>query len=449
MFKDPAGPWTVLLATIPAAVLSGSLFVFSVYSTELAEHCGLPSSAIANLNISSTIGASIGGLLSGVVTDRFGTQLPVLCSFFFITAGYTWLRSLFLAGPAAQSWMLLAAMFLIGVGSVSSYFAALKAVTVSFPRYKGSAQSVTIAAFAISSFIYSFVYSVVLHGDVSAFLLFLAASSALMQFIGVLFIRVRGHQAQPELQPLLGEVNDEVFHLKHLSLQETLANPILWVHFFLMAIVQGLGQMYIYTVGYVTKALHYHYVHAGPNPQLVPSLHSLQALQVSLIALFSFLGRVASGPMTDTLVNRFKFQRHWVTAFGVVILFCGHVILSLPFDAWSSDFATINRVLSLASCCLGFAYGLSFTTFPAIISDIFSLKFYTLLWGIMYCSTLPGLTFFTKIFGYIYDKNSTFEGDEYVCTKGSYCYKTTFDVTSTMALMVLMAIMLYIYHRRR
>lgn len=463
----PTSPRLILASSVPVALSCGTLFVFSVYGTQLAEQCNLPSLAVANLNISATVGTALGGLLGGYITDRYGTQVPVLCSLVFISVGYKWLHSLYDAGPSAQMWRLVVAMFFVGVGSVALYFASLKAVAVSFPLYKGSAQSVTIASFAISSLLYSLVYLKWFHGDVSKFLFFLATLSAVMQLVGVVFIRVDGHQYAPldpsepaglavERLPLVLRESSSTDltvqedkpvdrSLKHLSFKQCLVHPVFWTHFGIMAVMQGLGQMYIYCVGFVIKALRYHYIHHVSKD--APSLHSLQALHVSLIAIFSFAGRLTSGPLADTLVNKYHRQRQWVTALGVVVMFCGHLILSFPFDTWTNNISTINAVLAVATSLIGYAYGLSFATFPAIIADLFAMKNYSVLWAITYSSTVPGLTVFTKLFGFVYDKNSKLVGDDYVCPKGSLCYTPTFDLTSVLAAAVFGVTMVYIYSR--
>lgn len=461
-YLPPTNRWLILGSTVPVALSCGTLFVYSVYGTQLAQKCNLDSSLAANLNISATVGTAIGGLIGGFITDRFGTQIPILSSLIFITFGYKWLHSLFELGPKAQPWQLIAAMFLVGMGSVASYFASIKAVTVSFPTFKGSAQSVTIASFAISSLIFSFISLHVFKGDVGRFLYFLSVSSGIMQFIGVIFIRVDGHKKEviedppilEELLPLVSrsssftdlEMEDKPHSLQNLDFKQSVTHPIFWTHFLIMAIVQGLGQMYIYSVGYIIKALHYRYEHAGA--QDIPTMQKLQALHVSLIAVFSFVGRLCSGPFADMLVHKYYAQRHWILVLGVSIMFTGHFALSFPFDTWCKYMGTANVLLLVISCLIGFAYGLSFTAFPGIVSDLFNMRHYSLLWGIMYSSTVPGLTFFTKIFGYVYDSNSEMDGDVLICSKGSYCYLATFELTSTLAALVLMVIITYIYFRR-
>lgn len=436
-------PYRLLAATVPVALSCGTLFVYLVYGTQLAERCNLASSQAANLNISATVGSSLGGLVGGYVTDLYGAQISVLASLVLLSLGYKWLHSLYGAGAGAAPLLLVCAMFFVGLGSTASYFAALKLVTLAFPKYKGSAQSVTIALFAISSLMYSYICLWVFAGDVGKFLLFLSLSSFAMHLVGVLYIRNPhpDYESLPLISP--SESDTEANGYKHLSLRELVSHPVFWAHFAIMAVVQGLGQMYIYSVGFIAKALHYEFASSEAG------LQHLQALQVSLIAVFSFFGRLASGPMADLFVHKLGAQRHWALVIGVAIMFCGHFFLSTRFDRTFSSMHAVHAVLLAISCLVGFAYGFSFTTFPAIVSDLFHMRNYSLLWGITYSSTTLGLTVFTKIFGHIYDGNSEWDGDDLVCHLGAGCYVDTFKITSFLAIFALLAILGYITKAHR
>lgn len=451
--------WCVLVASVPVALATGTLFVYSVYGTQLAEACHLHSSQAANLNISATIGTAVGGVVSGIITDIYGTQIPILSSCLALSIGYWWLYHSYQLGAESSMTLLILAMFLIGIGSVSGYFSSIKAVTLNFPNYKGSAQSVTIALFAISSLLYSFVASKVLKGDVGAFLCFLYVSCGLMLFVGFVFIRIdgyidheevpRGSEAEvppPEEQPLLVTVTSH--SLKNKSLLESVLHPIFWIHYLILSVVQGLGQMYIYSVGFIVKAMVYHYVEDPHGSGHL--LNELQAWHVSLIAVFSFLGRLSSGPQADYLVNKLHYQRHWILIWGLTIMFLGHLLNTIP-NTWVTDLTHMNRLLLVASCLIGYAYGFSFTCYPAIIADLFNMKNYSFVWGIMYTSTTLGLTVMTKLFGRIYDANSTNYDKiwhEFTCTKGSGCYRRAFEYTSLFSLVAMAMTLGYIYYRR-
>lgn len=467
--------WLTLAASVPVALACGTMFAFSVYSTELADRCKLTTSQMANLNISTTVGSAIGGLFGGVVTDTYGTQLPILISCLSVFIGYKWLYELFNNGASSTILELEITMFLIGIGSTAGYFSAIKAVTMEFPQYKGTAQSITIASFAISSLIYLFICTHILKDDIGQFLNVIHISCGVMLFIGFLFIRVEGHvdrdlkydtnaishEAYDEASALLPSrshpehcsESQEIVHkkdLKSLTLKQSMAHPIFWYHFFMFSIIQGLGQMYIFTVGFILKAIYYYYNHNYTNNPDSITLTQLQALHVSLIAIFSFFGRLSSGPLSDILVNKLNCQRHWNLIIGLSVMLLGHLLNTLPLNHISQSLVGINVFILIISCLIGYAYGFSFTTYPAIISDIFSMNNYSFIWGLMYSSTTFGLTMMTKLFGTIFDSNSnTFDLHLglYVCSKGSGCYSQTFSITSGLCIFVMILILGYIRYR--
>lgn len=454
--------WIMLAASVPVALATGTLFVYSVYNTQLADKCNLDASQTANLNISATLGTALGGLLSGVVTDKYGTQMPILFSCLTISLGYRWVYMLYMMPGAPYILIqLLVAMFLVGLGSVSGYFSCLKAIVLEFPNFRSSAQSVTIASFAISSLLYLTISSKLFNGDTGRFLYFLHVSCGLMLFIGFLFIRVEGHHDKVQLEetePLLTSeespapitLRPSVTRLKALGIKETLESPIFWYHYAMFAIMQGLGQMYIYSVGYVLKAVHYAYS-KEETATSDPSLQSLQVLHVSLIAIFSFVGRLLSGPQSDYLVRVLKSQRHWIVILGTSLMLAGHLLNTMPLLQITNDLHKANIILLVVSCLIGYAYGFSFASFPAIVADLFNMKNYSFIWGVMYTSTTFGLTLMTKLFGAVYDWQSNdwdAELGKYVCAKGSGCYRLTFEITSGLCVLVIVLMLGYIRYSR-
>lgn len=431
-------PKLILSASVPLALSSGTLFVYSVYGTQLAERCGLSSLEAANLNISATVGSAIGGIIGGLITDIYGTRAPLAVSMALVVGGYKWLHLLSLTGLNAPDFAIILAMFFVGLGATAGYFGAIKAVTVAFPDHKGTAQSITIALFAILSLIFSQIHAHVLSGNLEHFLLFLSVLSLFLQAPGVFFINIGGHEEPtPGGEPLIPfeETPHACFH--HLELSECLCHPIFWAHFAVVAVFQGLGQMYIYCVGYILQAVHTFY---GPDT----GLGKYQALHVLAVALALFAGRLSLGPVLDQLVKR-HCQRHWVLCLAVVVMLLGHVILASPMTSWCSSMQSANAVLVAASLLVGYAYGLGFTTFPVIIADLFHMKNYLTLWGLVYSSTVAGLAFFTKLFGHVYDSNSR----DHVCYKGSTCFRSAFVYTLMCSVLVLLVVLAVIRARRK
>ncbi|CUM45339.1 uncharacterized protein AC631_00454 [Debaryomyces fabryi] len=471
-FLPVTNHWLILFASIPVALSTGTIFVYSVYSTDLAKRCQLDASQTGSLNISATIGTAFGGLFGGLITDTYGTQLPILVSCVSISLGYKWLYDSYRLGQNSSMTLLLLSMFLVGIGSVSGYFSAIKAVTLNFPNYKSSAQSVTIASFAISSLLFLFISSRILKGDIGAFLYFMHVACGLLILLGFIFIRVDGHfedkkqhqETQVECDEMTGllisnqsesegirDSSEDTNDLKSMSLKRSLIHPVFWYHYLILSLIQGFGQMYIYSIGFILKAIHYYYDNEVSQKTGSPSLQTHQALHVSLIAICSFIGRLTSGPQSDFLVRKAHCQRHWILILGLSLMFAGHCINFIDLTRLCSDLRLANKILLLASCIIGYAYGFSFTCYPAIISDLFNMRNYSFLWGTMYTSTTFGLALMTSIFGYYYDLNSTKWDDtaeEYVCNKGSGCYKSTFQITSGLCVLTAILVLGYIYTKR-
>lgn len=468
--------WLALFALIPVGLCTGTLFVFSVYSTQLGDQCGLDSRQISNLNILCTIGSSVGSIIGGIITDYYGSQMPMLLSSITLSWGYYWLYTLYSLGTQANYVQLLISMFLIGIGSVAGYFSAIKAVTLHFPNFKGSAQSITIASFAISSLLFSYYSNYI--NDTQLFLKHLSIICGLGIFIGFLFIRIDGSIDNVVLHDI-NEIEHEVVNsdgllshhieinndnignndiivndinsdqdlsksLKNFGIKKSLLSPIFLYHYGVFAIIQGLGQMYIFSIGYILKAIHYKF-----SQETSLSLSKLQSIHVSIISISSFIGRLSSGPESDFLVHKLKLERHWIIILGLVFMFTGHTLSTIDINNW--PFVNVQILLLIISMLIGYSYGFSFTSYPAILSDIFNMKYYSLIWGTMYTATSFGLTLMSKLFASNYDSNTSWdeESHQYICKLGSNCYHQTFIITSCLCVVSAGLILGYIFHSRK
>nr|QFR37049.1 MFS transporter [Cyberlindnera americana] len=201
--------------------------------------------------------------------------------------------------------------------------------------------------------------------------------------------------------------------------------------YIILACLMGIGQMYIYSVGFVVVAL------AQSDPENKIPVGESQALQVSTIALFNFLGRLTSGPISDIVRRKFKAQRIWCITFAAVMMGFGQYLVTKMED--------LNSLI-MASIVIGFAFGFCFGTFPAIVADTFGTEGFTTLWGVMSTSGVLVLMTLCNYLAGVLKSNSDDDG---VCTLGAACYAQTFVLTQWLCLFVVVLTVFTIWYNHR
>ncbi len=252
-----------------------------------------------------------------------------------------------------------------------------------------------------------------------------------------------------ELPPTFNDIdNEEEYPRYGISL---LMDSKFLTHFLIVAILAGITQMYIYSVGYIVKALVIYEFYDSTLitiGDLKTKIQYYQALQVSLISLSSFFARFLSGFISDFL-NKLKCQRLWLILFSALMGFLVHFQLSLNSTTLTSN---INN-LAISSCLLGFHYGICFSVYPTVIFEKFGATHFTKNWGLSVGGPIITTFIFSKVFGFNYDKNSSFDNDlnEMVCKQGNKCYNNVFNLfggTSGLALFSVFFVSFIIYRNR-
>lgn len=202
-------------------------------------------------------------------------------------------------------------------------------------------------------------------------------------------------------------------------------------YYFILASLQGIGQMYIYSVGFIVVAQ----VNSTPDNKL--SVGQSQALQVSTIAIASFLGRLTSGPISDIFRRKFHAQRIWCIFFASSLMGLGQHLTSI--------FDTVQQI-TLCSFITGFAFGFVFGTFPAVVADRFGTEGFSTVWGLMTTGGIITVSQLTRLFGYYLGKHTDPDG---VCRAGVECYRDAFVFTQWASLFIsaLILVTIYINHR--
>jgi len=202
-------------------------------------------------------------------------------------------------------------------------------------------------------------------------------------------------------------------------------------YYFILASLQGIGQMYIYSVGFIVVAQ----VNSTPNNTL--TVGQSQALQVSVIAIASFMGRLTSGPISDLFRRKFHAQRIWCIFFAASLMGVGQYLTSI--------FDTVEQI-TISSFIIGFAFGFVFGTFPAVVADRFGTEGFSTIWGLITTGGIFTVSQLTKLFGYYLGKHTDDDG---ICRVGVECYKDAFVFTKWASLFLAGLILLTIYINHR
>lgn len=549
-----------LFCSFFASLAGGTPYLYGVYAPQFKQQVGLSATAAATMALAINIGGGIGGLPAGLIIDHFGPQASILLGSFFIMGCYLGLYQIYQTGYNNLG-VICITMVGIGFGSISTYFASLKATQANFPNHRGSAGAVPVGTYGLAATIFSLIAANFFHNNTGGLLKFLAIFCGGIAFFASWFVHVYlGHEdedVEDEQTPLLNNkpsssslnnkpslnsLNSTEFaislsegstiehpprsrtedslrgslsfwglgsslsrsssmsslgpdsqlavqsvrdqsavqnpssnrntsflsstnnvipnatpikkktHSKNplVTIRRLLTNRIFLIHFCLMSLVTGISQMYIFSVGFVVTA---QFNYSDKSSSLLPNLvhfHSpkvagasspapIQALQVSLISICSFSGRVAGGFLCDYIHKRFRLQRLWVTAITIIFLIAGQ--LSLVFNNSNIHLITVSSIL------IGGSFGLILGTYPAIIADGFGTRTFSTTWGLICTSPLITLFTLNKYFGSIYDKHT--DPLTGICYAGGACYRGAFELSSLLCTMAFFMALLLIYIQRK
>lgn len=242
----------------------------------------------------------------------------------------------------------------------------------------------------------------------------------------------------------IGYSKNPLIYIKYL-----LTNKVFLYHFLIVSITSGIGQMYIYSVGFIVKAqINYrpsNMTALNPMDNKSPFANSrqnssaaLQALQVSLISTSSFFGRIISGFLSDFIYKNYRIQRLWIVAGTILIFAICQFILVIN--------ANKMGLVHFTSILTGGCYGLIFGNYPAIIADEFGTQAFSTTWGLICTGPMITLYALNKYFGTIYDRNT--DSKTGICYRGTDCYKGAFKLSFFLCFAIL-GVTLFVIHFQR
>ncbi|KAI5955283.1 hypothetical protein KGF54_001844 [Candida jiufengensis] len=538
---------TALIISVFISLAAGTPYLYGVYSPQLIKRCGLTTSDSATISLATNLGSGLGGLPGGIIIDHFGPQFAILVGSICIFVGYFAMYEIY-QHKYDNLLVICISMVFVGFGSITSYFATLKASQANFVKHKSAAGSLPVSAYGSGATFFSIISATFFNNKTGELFKFLSLFCGSVAFVGSFFIHIYVnddddeetiHSQQipnrfqalpqnesnvesssssqvlstPEDESLLtdigppehsmtraaslkgsisywgigertprssvsiqeAEANEIVENLRNINkdqkpkkdqlkspyetLKERLTHKVYLIHYFIVSMAAGIGQMYIFSVGFIVIAQFYYKNHKDDGSdsddeseisslvvRLVsalthdPEAASLQAIQVSIISIASFVGRLLSGFLSDYIHKKWHIQRLWIVQFTLALLCFGQylTIINVSSFHWTS----------IISAIMGGSYGLIFGTYPAIIADQFGTKTFSTNWGLICTGPLFILYLLNKYFGWIYDSHTDKETG--ICYLGNGCYMGAFEASLILCVIafIVTGVLLYIQRKK-
>ncbi|GKV52333.1 hypothetical protein SLEP1_g58922 [Rubroshorea leprosula] len=170
---------------------------------------------------------------------------------------------------------------------------------------------------------------------------------------------------------------------------------------------------------------------------------------VSLVSIWSFLGRVISGFASDIILAKYKFPRPLLLTFIMLLSCLGHLLIAL----------NIPDGLYVASLIIGFCFGAQFPLILVIISELFGLKYYSTLYNFAgVASPIGCYVLNVKVVGNLYDDETKKKmavlgitrkpGQDLNCT-GTDCFKLPFIIITGTTLFGALVTFFLVFRTRK
>ncbi|WVR04228.1 hypothetical protein IAU60_001228 [Kwoniella sp. DSM 27419] len=166
-----------------------------------------------------------------------------------------------------------------------------------------------------------------------------------------------------------------------------------WILFWILALLCGVGLMYINNAGTVALALG----RQGMREYDRRRVAGYQAKQVGLVSLWNCAGRIIGGIGSDFAKTKYRIGRIWFLPV-VCILFIISQLAALH--------TTQVQSLWMVSSLLGLAYGSLFNVLPMLVLEWFGMKHFSQNWGWTAVAPVIGSNAFNLLFGRVYDAHT-------------------------------------------
>lgn len=169
---------------------------------------------------------------------------------------------------------------------------------------------------------------------------------------------------------------------------------------------------------------------------------------VSLVSIWNYLGRIASGFGSEYILKNYKIPRPLVLTFILLFSCVGHLLIAFG----------VPNGLYFASIIIGFCFGAQWPLLFAIISEIFGLKYYSTLYNFgSVASPIGGYILNVRVTGFLYDREAKRQmealgemrkvGEELNCI-GVECFRLAFLIIAGTTLIGMFVSLLLVARTR-
>ncbi|KUJ24444.1 MFS general substrate transporter [Mollisia scopiformis] len=435
-----------LVAATTACLGSGTNYAYSAWAPQFSERLRITSAQSNLLGIAGNIGQALSAIPIGLFIDSTGARLAAMIGGVTIAIGYNLIYSAYMQGPEFMGfWMIWCMYFLTGIGSFSTFSAAIKITALNWPHRTGAATSLPLSAFGLSAFVFT-TLSMLFQTSRSQILLFIAVGAPFLILVsspfflkakselpdtaaGQVYTALEGTEIDGEAEAESsiecsfdrttenhpeGTVSSERLLLTDstvlkefsqeldISIHTLVSTVNFWLLFMIFGLYTGIGSMTINNIGYDATMLW----RKDKSEISQPALETQLLFHVSIISIMSFCGRLISGASSDL--------------FSVVFL------VAQLYAMWCSN----PRLLWILSVLTGLAYGLLYGVYPALVTDAFGLKQLSRNYGIISLAPILWSGIFNLNYGRIIDLNSsTIPNGDKKCMQGLHCYTEAYRYT--------------------
>ncbi|KAI4376098.1 hypothetical protein MLD38_013891 [Melastoma candidum] len=138
---------------------------------------------------------------------------------------------------------------------------------------------------------------------------------------------------------------------------------------------------------------------------------------VSLLSIWGFFGRIASGTISEYFIKKYGTPRPLWNAGSQILMAVGYVIMAVALPG----------SLYIGSVIVGICYGVRLAVTVPTASELFGLKYYGLIYNILILNLPLGSFLFSGLLaGLLYDREATETAGGGNTCLGAHCYRLVF-----------------------